>query len=219
MIRIVIADDHLILREGLRQVCLDAQDIEIVGEAADAPETLAHVQGSAFDLLLLDLSMPGNSGLELVRRIRELAPALPILILSMHEPEHYAVRVIRAGARGYLSKDSSSLQLLDAIRKVASGRPCISDAIAEQFVLDAMPDATDYPHKQLSAREFEVFNRLISGATLTDVAKALSLSVKTISTHKTRIFQKIGVVSLAALVHYAVAHRLLSKPGGGQEGR
>lgn len=219
MIRIVIADDHLILREGLRQVCLDAQDIEIVGEAADAAETLAHVQGGAFDLLLLDLSMPGNSGLELVRRVRELAPALPILILSMHEPEHYAVRVIRAGARGYLSKDSSGLQLLDAIRKVASGRPCISDEIAEQFVLDAMPAVSDYPHKQLSAREFEVFNRLIGGATPTEVAKALGLSVKTVSTHKTNIFQKIGVVSLAALVHYAVAHRLISRPGVGQEGR
>jgi DNA-binding NarL/FixJ family response regulator len=218
MIRIVLADDHLILREGLRQVCRDALDIVIVGEAADAAETLAHVRNSAFDLLLLDLSMPGSSDLELVRQIREEAPALAILIFSMHEPEHYAVRVIRAGARGYLSKDSSGEQLLDAIRKVASGRLCISHEVAEQFVLDAIPDITEHPHKQLTAREFEVFNRLIAGATLTDVSKALSLSAKTVSTHKTRIFQKIGVTSLAALVHYAVAHRLLSQPNGVQEG-
>jgi DNA-binding NarL/FixJ family response regulator len=210
MIRIVIADDHTIMREGLKRILDGAEDVEVVGEAVDGFEVLTQVRKGGFDLLMLDLSMPGRSGVELIRQIKDEMPKLPILILTMHEEEQYAVRAIRAGARGYLTKESAGTQLLSAIRKVASGRPYISTAVAEQLAMDAMRSDEDLPHKQLSDREFEVFSLLVGGKSITDIAALLHLSVKTVSTHKTRILQKMGVPSLADLVQYAVAHRLLT---------
>ena len=138
MTRIVIADDHTIMREGLKKILLDAE-IEVVGEAMNGLQTIAWVRKGGFDLLLMDLSMPGRSGADLIRQIKDEAPKLPILVLTMHEEEQYAVRAIRAGALGYLTKESASTQLLTAIRKVASGRPFISIEVAEQLALDAMP--------------------------------------------------------------------------------
>ena len=209
MIRLLIADDHTIMREGLKRILEGADDIEVVGEAIDGFEVLAQVRKGGFDLLMLDLSMPGRSGVELIRQIKDEAPRLPILILTMHEEEQYAIRAIRAGARGYLTKESAGMQLLSAIRKVASGRPYISNEVAEQLAMDAMPSDDDYPHKKLSDREFEVFSLLVGGKTITEIADMLHLSAKTVSTHKTRILHKMAMNSLAELVQYAVACRLL----------
>lgn len=210
MIRIVIADDHTIMREGLKRILDTAEDITVVGEAVDGFETLAQVRKGGFDLLLLDLSMPGRSGVELIRQIKDEVPKLPILILTMHEEEQYAVRTIRAGARGYLTKESAGTQLLSAIRKVASGRPYISQEVAEQLAIDAMPANEELPHKQLSNREFEVFSLLVCGKSITEIADQLHLSAKTVSTHKTRILYKMGMNSIAEMVQYAVAYRLLA---------
>ncbi|MES2830912.1 MAG: response regulator transcription factor [Pseudomonadota bacterium] len=210
MIRIVIADDHALMREGLKRILESAGEISVIGEASDGFETLMQARRDDCDLLLMDMSMPGKSGVELIRQVKEIAPKLPILILTMHEEEQYAVRAIRAGARGYLTKESAGVQLLNAIQKVAAGRPYISMAVAEQLAIDAMPATANLPHKQLSNREYEVFTMLVNGRSITAIAEVLHLSVKTVSTHKTRILQKMSLNSLAELVQYAVAHRLLT---------
>ncbi len=209
MIRILIADDHTIMREGLKRILDGAEDITVVGEATDGFETLAQVRKGGFDLLMLDLSMPGRSGVELIRQIKDEVPKLPILVLTMHEEEQYAVRAIRAGARGYLTKESAGTQLITAIRRVAAGRPYISNEVAEQLAIDVMPSSEDLPHKELSNREFEVFTFLVGGKSITEIADMLHLSAKTVSTHKTRILQKMAMNSLAEMVQYAVAHHLI----------
>jgi DNA-binding NarL/FixJ family response regulator len=209
MIRIVIADDHTLFREGLRRVLDDAEGVSVVAEVADGNETLTCVRETEAEILLLDLSMPGKSGIELVRLVHDAVPSLQILVLTMHEEEQYAVRAIRAGARGYITKESSALQLIDAIYKVDAGRPVISVVVAEQLALDAMPDTRSLPHKELSDREFEVFIMLVSGKSITEIAELLHLSVKTISSHKTRIMQKMSFGSVPDLVQYALAYRLV----------
>ncbi len=212
MIRLVIADDHTIMREGLKRILDGAENIEVVGEAVNGFEVLAKVREGGFDLLLLDLSMPGRSGVELIRQIKTEAPKLPILVLTMHEEEQYAVRTIRAGARGYLTKESAGTQLLSAIEKVAAGRPYISAEVAEQLALEIMEPHEILPHDRLSNREFEVFNLLVHGKSITEIAKFLHLSVKTISTHKTHVQEKMHMNSLAQLVQYAVAQNIINTP-------
>ena len=210
MIRIVIADDHTLMREGLKRILESTDDIEVVGEATDGFGVLAHVRKGGFDLLLLDLSMPGRSGIDLIRQIRTESPKLPVLVLTMYEEEQYAIRSIRAGAQGYLTKESAGTQLVHAIRKVASGKPYISIEVAEQLALDIMTPEKPLPHSQLSNREFEIFNLLAQGKTVTDIGQQLHLSVKTVSTHKSRILNKMGMHSISELVRYAVAHNLLA---------
>jgi DNA-binding NarL/FixJ family response regulator len=212
MVRLVIADDHTIMREGLKRILNGAENIEVVGEAVNGFEVLAKVREGGFDLLLLDLSMPGRSGIELIRQIKSEAPKLPILVLTMHEEEQYAVRTIRAGARGYLTKESAGTQLLSAIARVASGRPYISAEVAEQLALEIMEPHDSLPHERLSNRELEVFKLLVHGKSVTEIAESLHLSVKTISTHKTRVQQKMHMHSLAELVQYAVAQNMISTP-------
>lgn len=189
-----------------------AENIEVVGEAVNGFEVLAKVREGGFDLLLLDLSMPGRSGIELIRQIKSEAPKLPILVLTMHEEEQYAVRTIRAGARGYLTKESAGTQLLSAIARVASGRPYISAEVAEQLALEIMEPHDSLPHERLSNRELEIFKLLVHGKSITEIADSLHLSVKTISTHKTRMLQKMRMHSLAELVQYAVAQNMISTP-------
>ena len=210
MIRIVIADDHTLMREGLKRILESTDDIEVVGEATDGFGVLAHVRKGGFDLLLLDLSMPGRSGIDLIRQIRTESPKLPVLVLTMYEEEQYAIRSIRAGAQGYLTKESAGTQLVHAIRKVASGKPYISIEVAEQLALDIMTPEKPLPHSQLSNREFEIFNLLAQGKTVTDIGQQLHLSVKTVSTHKSRILHKMGMHSISEIVRYAVAHNLLA---------
>jgi DNA-binding NarL/FixJ family response regulator len=208
MIRVVIADDHQILREGLKQLLLGAGDLDVVGEAADGNEVLHRIRTLELDVLLLDMSMPGKSGVELIKQVKAERPKLRIMILSMHEEHQYAVRAIRAGASGYLTKESAAAQLTAAIRKVAAGGAFITPEVAERLALDAMPNAEGPLHAALSDREFQVFNLLVSGLTVTEIAARLHLSAKTVSTHKARLMEKLQVDSNAELVHYAVKHRL-----------
>lgn len=209
MIRLVIADDHTIVREGLKQLLAAAGDLEVVGEAQDGFEVMERVRALDFDLLLLDMSMPGKSGIELIRQVKAEKSRLRILVLSMHEEHQYAVRAIRAGASGYLTKESASRQLVEAIRKVASGGAFISSAVAEQLALGAMPDAHGAPHEALSDREFQVFRMLAEGKSISDIAERLNLSVKTVSTHKANILHKMAMASVADLVRYALDHKLV----------
>ena len=209
MIRVLIADDHTIVREGLRQILEAAGDFEIVGEAADGVEAVQLSRKLDFDVALLDISMPGRSGIELVKQIRTERPRARIMMLSMHEQPEYAVRAIRAGASGYLTKDSAGRELATALRKIASGGAYVSAEVAEQLALGAMPEADAPPHTLLSDREFQVLRALVSGKTVSEIADALSLSVKTVSTHKARLMQKIGVENNGELFRYAMRHGLI----------
>ena len=209
MIRIVVADDHTIVREGLKQLLSAAPDLSIVGEAQSGHEVLQRVRDLEFDVLLLDMSMPGKSGIELIKQVRGEKPKLRILVLSMHQEQQYAVRAIKAGASGYLTKDSASVQLVLAIRKVAAGGAFITEAVAEQLALGAMPRTEGLPHEALSDREFQVFRLLASGEAVSKIAEALNLSVKTVSTHKARIMQKMNMSNPAELIRYAIKHRLI----------
>ena len=208
MIRVVIADDHTIVREGLKQLLAAASDLEVVGEARDGFEALKLVRETDFDLLLLDLSMPGRSGMELIRQVKSEKPKLRVVVLSMHAEHQYAVRAVRAGASGYLTKDSAATQLVAAIRKVAGGGAFISAEVAEQLALSAMPHAEGPPHASLSDREYQVFQLLVAGKSVSDIAAELNLSVKTVSTHKARLMEKMGLANQTELVHYAIKHRL-----------
>jgi DNA-binding NarL/FixJ family response regulator len=212
MIKIVIADDHTLVREGLRRVISEEADIDVIGEATNGHEVLEWVRKGGLDLLLLDLSMPDHSGVDFIRRLKAEAPKLPILVLTMHEEEQYAVRTIRAGASGYLTKESASKELIDAIRRVATGRLYISPSVAEQLALDVMTTHDGPLHKSLSDREFEVFQLIVHGHSMTDISERLHLSVKTVSTHKARILQKMNMKSLADLVRYAVDNNLTDTP-------
>ena len=212
MIRIVVADDHAIVREGLKQLLSAASDLSVVGEAENGHEVLARVRALDFDVLLLDMSMPGKSGIELIKQVHAEKPKLRILVLSMHEEEQYAVRAIKAGACGYLTKDSASAQIVSAIRKVAGGGAFITDSVAQQLALGAMPETQGPPHSALSDREFQVFRELVSGKAVSDIAAQLNLSVKTVSTHKARIMQKMNMSNPAELIRYAIHHRLVDDP-------
>jgi DNA-binding NarL/FixJ family response regulator len=206
--RILIADDHAIVRDGLRRILQSAPGIEVAGEAVSGDEVMARVREGGFDLLLLDMSMPGKSGIELIKWVKTTRPDLTVLVLSMHQEEQYAVRAIRAGASGYVTKESASTLLVAAIRKVAEGGLYISSGVAEQLALTLRPKASELPHQSLSDREYEVFDLLVAGATVSDIAARLHLSGKTVSTHKARILEKMGVDSVADLVRYAMAHKL-----------
>jgi DNA-binding NarL/FixJ family response regulator len=208
LIRIVIADDHTIVREGLRQLLTAAGDFEVVGEANDASEAMQRVRDVEFDVLLLDVSMPGRSGIDLIRQIRGERPRLRVLVLSMHQEHQYAVRAIRAGASGYLTKESASRDLAVALRKIAAGGAYITAEVAEHLALDAMPQSDGPPHKSLSDREFQVLQLLVSGKSVSEIADGLNLSVKTISTHKARMMQKLGVANSSGLYRYAIEHQL-----------
>ena len=212
MIRIVVADDHTIVREGLKQLLSATSDLSVVGEARNGHEVLERVRALDFDVLLLDMSMPGKSGIELIKQVRAEKPKLRVLVLSMHEEEQYAVRAIKAGASGYLTKESATAQLVSAIRKVAGGGAFITDSVAQQLALGAMPQTEGPPHGALSDREFQVFRELVSGKAVTDIAAELNLSVKTVSTHKARIMQKMNMSNPAELIRYAIHHRLVDDP-------
>jgi DNA-binding NarL/FixJ family response regulator len=211
-VRILIADDHAIVRDGLKRILQGEPDCAVIGEAKDGDEALAAARAGGADLVLLDLSMPGRSGIDLIRQIKADRPDLKILVLSMHEAEQYAVRAIRAGASGYLTKDSASSQLVAALRKVASGGLYITPGVAEQLARGLQAPADELPHRRLSDREYQVFMHLVGGESITAIAERLRLSVKTVSTHKTHILEKMRVGSVAELVRYAVAHRLVDDP-------
>jgi DNA-binding NarL/FixJ family response regulator len=210
--RVLVADDHAIVREGLRRILAGDPAFAVVGEAKDGNEVMAAVRAGGFEVLLLDLSMPGRSGIELVRQVKAERPDVRVLVLSMHAEEQYAVRAIRAGASGYLTKDTATTQLIAALKKIAAGGLFITNAVAESLALELQGPGDELPHKRLSDREYEVFLLLAGGESVTGIAERLHLSVKTVSTHKTHVLAKMGVGSLADLVRYAIAHKLLDSP-------
>ncbi|MBC7380063.1 MAG: response regulator transcription factor [Burkholderiaceae bacterium] len=211
MTRIVIADDHAIVREGLKRIVASAEDMEIVGEAADGNEVVRIVREQDFDVLVLDLSMPGRSGMELIKLVHAEKPRLRMLVLSMHQELQYAVRSIKSGASGYLTKESAPAQLVQAIRKIAAGGAYITAEVAEQLALGAMPGSQAAPHESLSDREFQVFRQLVAGDSVTDIAAGLTLSVKTVSTHKSNLMQKMGLSNQSELIRYAIKHGLMDQ--------
>jgi DNA-binding NarL/FixJ family response regulator len=209
VIRVLLADDHAIVRTGLREILEATGDITVAAEAGNGHDALARVREAEFDVAVLDLSMPGRSGVELIKLIKTERPRLKVLVLSMHSEEQYAVRALKNGASGYLTKESAPDELVAAVRRIASGGAYISPETAERLVLDQGAAGEGPAHTQLSNREYEVFQHIIAGKSISDIAAMLNLSVKTISTHKARILQKIGVASEAELVRYAVRHRLI----------
>ncbi len=208
MIRIVIADDHAIVREGLKRIVTDAPDLQVVDEAADGTQVMQRVRERDFDVLVLDLSMPGRSGMELIKLVKAEKPKLRILVLSMHQELQYAVRAIKSGASGYLTKESAPSLLVQAIHKVAGGGAFISAEVAEQLALGAMPGGQALPHASLSDREFEVFKLLVAGVSVTEIGTRLNLSAKTVSTHKANLMQKMGLSNQSELIRYAIKHGL-----------
>ncbi|MCK9379755.1 MAG: response regulator transcription factor [Sulfuritalea sp.] len=212
MIRVLLVDDHAIIRDGIKQILADTGDLVVAGEAASGTEALNLVAEQDWDLVILDISMPGKSGLEVLKLIRQKKPGLPILIFTMHPEQQYALRALHAGANGYLTKESDGEVLIAAIRRVLAGRIYFTENVAELLVRERMPKAHKLSHSNLSDREFQVFEKLVSGVRLTDIASELNLSIKTISTHKSRIMQKMKMSSDAELVRYAVARGLVTIP-------
>ena len=208
MTRVLIADDHAIVRDGLRRILESAAGLVVAGEAVDGDEVMARVREGGFDLLLLDMSMPGKSGIELIKWVKATRPELAVLVLSMHQEDQYAVRAIRAGASGYVTKETASALLVAAIRKVAEGGLYISPGAAEQLALSLRPQAADLPHQSLSDREYQVFGLLVDGVSVSEIGARLHLSGKTVSTHKARILEKMGMESVPDLVRYAMTHKL-----------
>ncbi|MCJ0765125.1 response regulator [Variovorax terrae] len=211
MIEIGIVDDHAIVRTGLRQFFSEQVDLRVVGEAASGREAIDLVRNVPLDVLVMDLSMPGQSGIEALAMIRAKAPDVGILILSGYPEEHYAVNLIRQGASGYLNKECDPMEIVNAIRTIALGRRHITPAVAELLAqqLDRKDGGEAAPHEQLSEREFQVFLRLAKGETAGDIAKALSLSVKTVSTYRTRLMEKMGLASNSDLTYYALKNGLI----------
>lgn len=209
MIRILIADDHTIVREGLKEILRQTSDLDVADEACDGEEVIQKVGNRDYDLVLLDISLPGRSGLDILKQLKCLKPSLPILVLSMHPEEQYAIRSIRAGASGYLTKESASAELIKAIRLIAGGKRYITSSLAERMALQIELDTKKSFHEALSDREYQVLCMIASGKTVKEIAEVLSLSVKTISTHRTRILKKMDLKNSAQLTHYAIKHGLV----------
>lgn len=211
MIKILIADDHTILRDGLKQILSECSDMRVAGEAEHGFEALAKIRAEDWDVVLLDMAMPGKSGLDLLKQIKDEKPKLAVLVLSMQKENQYAVRALKAGASGYLCKDSASADLVKAIRKVAEGGLFISAAVAENLALGLTSNREAPPHTLLTDREFQVFQMIAAGKGVTAIGDSLNLSVKTVSTHKTRIMQKMNFSNTTDLIRYALRHGLIDE--------
>jgi DNA-binding NarL/FixJ family response regulator len=209
VIRILIADDHAILRRGLKEILVRELAGAVCGEAEDAQQVLAQVQSHDWDLLLLDISMPGRSGLDVLRDLKTVRPKLPVLVLSMHPEDQYGKRILKAGASGYMNKKSAPEELVKAIRKVLAGGRYVSPALAEKLALDLRDDAVRPVHGTLSDREFEVLRMIASGKTVSQIAGELHLSVATVSTYRARILEKMNMTTTAELMHYALSNHLV----------
>jgi DNA-binding NarL/FixJ family response regulator len=209
MIRIIIADDHSVVRRGLKQIFDESDDLIVTDEASSGNELILKIKEKKFDIVLLDISMPGKDGLETLKEIKSIRADLPVLIFTMYPEEQYAIRVIKAGASGYLNKECKPEELIEAIRKCASGRKYISPHLAE-LLASNLESGGDIPiHEQLSDREFQVMCLIASGKTVSDIAKELNLSINTISTYRNRILEKMKMKSNAELTHYALKNGLV----------
>lgn len=208
MIKLVIADDHAVMREGLKKLIATLPGLQVVGEAANGTEVLECLRQESIDLLLLDLNMPGLSGADLIKRVKRARADLPILVFTMHNDPQIALRMIKAGVSGYITKDCEPGVLLAAICEVADHGKYIAREIAEQIVFDSVA-ASELPHHQLSDRELQVFNLLASGKSVNDIATQLTISNKTVSTHKAHLMEKMQLATMAALMRYAIQHELI----------
>jgi DNA-binding NarL/FixJ family response regulator len=209
MIRVLIADDHAIVREGLKQIVADTPDIIVAGEAKDGHEALDMISKNNYDVVLLDISMPGISGLDVLKQLRSQKPQLRILMLSIYPEEQYAVRTLKAGASGYLTKESAPDELVAAIRKVSQGGNYVSHSLGEKLVANLRRDDSKQPHEALSDREFQVMRMIASGKKGKEIAEELLLSVKTVSTYRRRVLDKLGIKNNSALIRYAMQNHLL----------
>jgi len=204
MIKVLIVDDHTIVREGLRQILEEILDIVVAGEASSAQEVIDKVRSNSFNIVLLDISLPGRGGLDVLKQLKSIKPDLPVLILSMHPEEQYAIRSLKAKASGYLTKESASDELIKAIRKVAQGRKYITSSLAEKLAFELEDSTGCSSHEKLSDREFQVMCMIASGRRVKEIANTLSLSVKTISTYRARILKKMNMKNNSQLIHYAI---------------
>jgi two-component system invasion response regulator UvrY len=209
MIRVVLADDHQLIREGLKKIFRDEQGIHVVHEAGTAAEIFNFLRSSQADVLVLDVNMPGRSGIDILSDLKKEFPGIAILMLSMHPEDALAVRALRAGASGYITKNAPPEEIVNAVRKIASGRKYVSESLAEQLADTVRAPAGTELHRLLSDREFEVFQLLGSGKTVTEVASLLSISVPTVSTYRARILEKLNMRSTAEIIHYAVRNKLV----------
>jgi two-component system, NarL family, invasion response regulator UvrY len=209
MHRFLIADDHTVVRKGLKQILLEAFPSAIIEEVTDAESLLKKVFAQSWDVVISDISMPGRSGLEVLQQIKQQYPKLPVLILSVYPEEQYALRVLKAGASGYLNKDSAPEQLVAAVNRVMLGKKFITPAIAEKLANSLDHDLNKLSHEYLSDREFEVLKLIAGGQAVSDIASKLSLSVTTISTYRSRIMSKMGLKSNAELIFYAIENKLV----------
>jgi two-component system invasion response regulator UvrY len=208
VIRILIADDHAILRRGLKEILAGELEGAIFDEAGNVQEALGLVQSQTWDLVILDITMPGRSGLDLLRDLQQLRPELPVLVLSMHPENQYGKRLLRAGAAGYMNKETAPKELVRAVRKVLAGGRYVSAGLAEKLAADLSADSARLPHERLSDREFEVLRMIASGKTVSQIAEELCLSVTTVSTHRARILEKMGLDNNAELMRYAMVNEL-----------
>lgn len=209
MKRFLIADDHAVVRSGLRHILQDAFDRVTFSEAGDARQALDEVSKHDWDLVMLDISMPGRGGLDIIQELKTTRPRMPILVMSIHPEEQYAKRVLRAGAAGYITKDSAPEELVRAVRKVLAGGRYVSSSLAERLAFEIETGAREFPHESLSNREFQVLKLMASGKTVNQIADELSLSAQTISTYRSRILEKMGMKTNAELIHYAVRNNLV----------
>ena len=209
MIKILIADDHTIFREGVKHILAEYPDLVVADEANNGQEVLDKIWKNNYDMVLLDITMPGMTGLEVLKQLKNDNPKLPVLILSMHPEEQYAIRVLRAGASGYLTKESAPDELITAIRKISQGRKYITSSLAERLATEVEADTEKPLHDILSDREYQVLRMIAAGNTVKHIAKELSLSIKTVSTYRTRIMEKMKMKTNAEVMHYVIKHQLL----------
>jgi two-component system invasion response regulator UvrY len=209
MIKILIADDHTIFREGIKHILAEYPDLVVADEANNGQEVLDKIWKNNYDMVLLDITMPGMTGLEVLKQLKNDKPKLPVLILSMHPEEQYAIRVLRAGASGYLTKESAPDELITAIRKISQGRKYITSSLAERLATEVEADTEKPLHDILSDREYQVLRMIAAGKTVKHIAKELSLSIKTVSTYRTRIMEKMKMKTNAEVMHYVIKHQLL----------
>lgn len=209
-IKLILVDDHRLMREGLRRILEGQPDLDVAGETDDGHQALQLIRDLGANVAVIDMSMPGLSGVNLIRRIRKESPRCAVLVLSMYAEELYAMRALKAGAQGYVNKDSATEELVRAVRKVAAGGCYLSSSMAEKVAMSLTHQDDTPRHDRLTDREFEIFRRIVGGQRVSDISRAIHLSIKTVSTHKSRILQKMHLDSTAALIRYGLEHRLFT---------